>query len=272
MLRMTIRAATLGAVLIVLPCVVRADQNVACWSSGPNQDTCRIDEPTVSQRVSEYRQIRLHYGDHVRVKAGGCVQTGGHGRTWKRYVNPSGPNSDHLYFGLMRLPHFNVDFESNDALNGFERISDRLHQNMEVHSPPCDPRADCVQRFPGDDVGWLRLGYADDDYSDNGYWGHDDGTEDQCRGSENAWVEVTIDRYQAETGLEENIDRPGLDYKRIVLPQARADLCREACRTEGGCVAFTYVKPGVQEPSSVCYLKDGVPERKKDECCVSGVK
>ena len=28
---------------------------------------------------------------------------------------------------------------------------------------------------------FLRLGYEDDDYSDNGYWGHDDGTGDQCK-------------------------------------------------------------------------------------------
>jgi hypothetical protein len=38
----------------------------------------------------------------------------------------------------------------------------------------------------------LHLGYEDDGYSDNGYWGHDDGTEDQCSGSVNAFIELAI--------------------------------------------------------------------------------
>ena len=28
----------------------------------------------------------------------------------------------------------------------------------------------------------LWLAYSDDGYGDNGYWGHDDGTSDQCKG------------------------------------------------------------------------------------------
>jgi hypothetical protein len=38
----------------------------------------------------------------------------------------------------------------------------------------------------------VRLGYEDDDYSDNGYWGHDDGNNDQCKNSVNAFVTVTV--------------------------------------------------------------------------------
>ena len=34
----------------------------------------------------------------------GCCQTGGHGKTWKRYVDPQGPNSDRLYHGLVWVP------------------------------------------------------------------------------------------------------------------------------------------------------------------------
>jgi len=40
--------------------------------------------------------------------------------------------------------------------------------------------------------GTLILGYQDDDYGDNGYWGHDDGTENQCKYEPNAWVEIYI--------------------------------------------------------------------------------
>jgi hypothetical protein len=42
---------------------------------------------------------------------------------------------------------------------------------------------------PGGD---LKLGYEDDHYSDNGYWSHDDGTGDQCKGQPNAWVVIAI--------------------------------------------------------------------------------
>ncbi|MBV9117603.1 MAG: hypothetical protein JOY63_09595, partial [Acetobacteraceae bacterium] len=49
----------------------------------------RIDEPNVKQRATLYQQIKFISGDRISVDAGGCVQTGGHGRTWKRYVNPS---------------------------------------------------------------------------------------------------------------------------------------------------------------------------------------
>ena len=38
----------------------------------------------------------------------------------------------------------------------------------------------------------MRLGYVDDDYSDNGYWGHDDGTQDQCKYEGDASVYISI--------------------------------------------------------------------------------
>jgi hypothetical protein len=38
----------------------------------------------------------------------------------------------------------------------------------------------------------LRLGYTDDVFDDNGYWSHDDGTQNQCQGIGNAWFEVYI--------------------------------------------------------------------------------
>jgi hypothetical protein len=38
----------------------------------------------------------------------------------------------------------------------------------------------------------LHLGYEDDNYTDNGYLGHDDGTEDRCKGSVNAYIELFV--------------------------------------------------------------------------------
>ena len=63
-----------------------------------------ITRPVVTEPSFDYKSVVFKSGDTVAIDAGGCVQTGGHGRTWKRYVNPSGPNSDHLYFGSMEIP------------------------------------------------------------------------------------------------------------------------------------------------------------------------
>src|SRR6478672_10318005 len=64
-----------------------------------------ISSPVVTSPYGKtYYQILMAPGDIILVSAGGCVQTGGHGKTWKRYVDPQGPNSDRLYHGLIQLP------------------------------------------------------------------------------------------------------------------------------------------------------------------------
>jgi hypothetical protein len=50
----------------------------------------RIDHPDVSDPLSVYPAIPLKAGDRIKINAGGCVQTGGMGATWKLYTNPSG--------------------------------------------------------------------------------------------------------------------------------------------------------------------------------------
>jgi hypothetical protein len=63
-----------------------------------------IDEPNVVQPATEYKQIRFQPGDEVTISAGGCVQTGGSGKTWKSYTNPLGGDADHLYSGTIYIP------------------------------------------------------------------------------------------------------------------------------------------------------------------------
>src|SRR4051812_12471551 len=70
-----------------------------------NIDQWFIGSPVVTSPQGKlYDQILIAPGDILLVSAGGCVQTGGHGKTWKRYVNPQGPNSDRFYHGLIQLP------------------------------------------------------------------------------------------------------------------------------------------------------------------------
>jgi PAN domain len=71
---------------------------------------------------------------------------------------------------------------------------------------------------------------------------------------------------------EQSSNRPGQDYQNSEMATADASLCEESCRGDSKCKAWTYVKPGLQGPKARCWLKSGVPPRKSDNCCVSGLK
>jgi hypothetical protein len=147
---------------------------IKCIPSGVNVD-CRVDNPVVTQHSFDYKTVTFKPGDKVTINAGGCVQTGGSGKTWKRYVNPSGSNSDRLYHGLIGIPGVT-------AAGTPLRIQAYVGKTVVI--PPGITAAN----------NFLVLGYEDDNYSDNGYWGHDDGTEDQCKNVGNAFVTLHIDR------------------------------------------------------------------------------
>lgn len=138
----------------------------------PNVEVWGIKQPNVKRHMTEYSGITFREGDRVTIKAAGCVQTGGAGKTWKRYVNPQGPNSDRLYHGLIWIP---------GATGQLVRISSVIDRPLRVSGGDISAKL------------FLRLGYEDDDYSDNGYWGHDDGTGNQCKGVGSAWVTLRIE-------------------------------------------------------------------------------
>jgi 1-phosphatidylinositol phosphodiesterase len=73
-------------------------------------------------------------------------------------------------------------------------------------------------------------------------------------------------------GFEVNFDRPGADYRSFDLPAAQPDMCRNQCMAEAGCMAFTYVNPGVQGPYARCWLKSAMTPPVPNGCCISGVK
>jgi hypothetical protein len=142
-----------------------------------SQTVWRISQPNVKQAATQYPQIKFLPGDSISIDAAGCVQTGGSGRTWKRYVDPSGPNADRLYHGLIWIPGIN---------NALQRIEDfaAFRVARQIPSPlPANLSAGSL---------FLHLGYEDDGYGDNGYYSHDDGTEDQCKNSTNAYVIISI--------------------------------------------------------------------------------
>jgi hypothetical protein len=159
--------------------ICAADERIRCQTSGQVQ-TCRIDEPEVRKDHKQYPTILFHPGYFVTVHAGGCVQSGGHGQTWHRYVNPSGPDSDHLYHGLIEYPGSGGLIRFPAAVQAVGGWTFRIPNGTSDNTA-------------------LVLGFEDTDYGDNGYWGHDrdNGPNGQCpvppnRGGEPAWVSITI--------------------------------------------------------------------------------
>jgi hypothetical protein len=139
-------------------------------SNNGNTITWSIIEPDVKRPSEPFTQIRFQKNDEIVVTAGGCAQTGGVGKTWKRYVNPSGDGNAYHYFAKIQIPGVTA---------GLVRMEQFLNRKLSFTMTP-------------NESSYLILGYADDNYSDNGYWGHDDGTENQCKGVGNAWVTLVI--------------------------------------------------------------------------------
>jgi hypothetical protein len=66
----------------------------------------------------------------------------------------------------------------------------------------------------------------------------------------------------------DGVNLPGRDYDHFSAPSAF--VCRTTCGGESRCQAYTWVKPGRQGQSGVCWLKYSLPNIVKDACCDSG--
>lgn len=76
----------------------------------------------------------------------------------------------------------------------------------------------------------------------------------------------------AQSSAEVNVDYPGGDYRSFDVAND-PNHCRAQCDRDSACRAYTFVRPGVQRPGAVCYLKRTVPTRVANApCCLSGVK
>lgn len=117
----------------------------------------------MTQQFTKYPEVVIGQGDVVDIMAVGCVQTGGKGLTWKRYVDPSGPNSDRLYHGLIWL---RVDPTTQFPVQRFPRNGSKEFQIPKgIHAE-------------------LWLGYEDDQFDDNGYMKPDPGRETSAPAAE----------------------------------------------------------------------------------------
>jgi hypothetical protein len=168
---------------LLLTTVARADvfDIVRIQHPSPEVEIVQISQPNVKQPTTDYPSVTFMPGDSVVVTATGCVQTGGIGKTWKRYVNPSGGDAERYYFGEIWIP---------GATGVLVPIAGVINKTLTVPVGTTNAGSH------------LRLGYTDNNYSDNGYYNHDDGTENQCYGTagEPAQVTLTITHNAGATG------------------------------------------------------------------------
>ena len=146
---------------------------ITCTKPAPGREAWHIEFPSVDRSLTDYTAIRLNPGDVVRLSASGCVQTGGWGSTWKRYVDPDDGNGhlDSQYYGTVQIAGVTGD-------NNPQTLKHWIGPSFVVPA-----------------AGHFALGYVDDGgIGDNGYWNHDDGVNNQCAGVYKAVVDLVIDR------------------------------------------------------------------------------
>ncbi len=142
----------------------------------PGHTVWEIVQPVVNEPHKDYPQITFAPGETVTVTATGCVQTGGSGHTWKRYVDPAEYGAiSPLYHGEISIP---------GATQG---LVDYVPRQPTVYTIPRT-----ASLAPGQ--AHLQLGYTDNGYGDNGYSSRnsDNGNMDQCWDLGDATVIVDI--------------------------------------------------------------------------------
>jgi hypothetical protein len=151
----------------------------------------RIDQPRVDVPSDEIKQISFQPGDTLLFSAGGCVQTGGSQRVWKRYAPPS-KNSIGLYFSGTAIY---TEYSGTVEIKG---VTDQgAGPDFNGHLPFA-PLVNHVLTVPnlGEKIGELTLGYIDlGDYGTNGYWNYESLNRDQCQSSP-AWIELQVTHHK----------------------------------------------------------------------------
>ncbi|WP_224240199.1 PAN domain-containing protein [Hyalangium gracile] len=82
-----------------------------------------------------------------------------------------------------------------------------------------------------------------------------------------AWVWSALILAATPALAVDGVDLPGRDYARFAAPSAKS--CRLSCGGDSACQAYTWVKPGFQGPTGICYLKNAEPAIVKNPCCDS---
>jgi hypothetical protein len=149
---------------------------ITCSKPVPGQEAWHIEYPSVDQSQTDYPAITFDPGDVVTLWASGCVQTGGIGSTWFRYVDPD---------------------------DGDGNLNSQYYGTVLIRGVTGDGKPQTIKHWIGPSIiipvaGHLALGYVDDGgIGDNGYWNPDPGPNNQCVGVSKTFVDIIIDRAAA---------------------------------------------------------------------------
>jgi len=67
-------------------------------------------------------------------------------------------------------------------------------------------------------------------------------------------------------------DRPGGDYLNAPVASGDPEDCAMLCERDRRCRSWSFSYPEVEGKTAVCWLKNTVPPRVPESCCVSGVR
>jgi hypothetical protein len=67
-------------------------------------------------------------------------------------------------------------------------------------------------------------------------------------------------------------DRDGSDYASFTVRNGDPAVCAARCEHDARCRAWSFSYPRTLAPLATCRLKNAVPPRHEDACCVSGVR
>jgi len=82
-------------------------------------------------------------------------------------------------------------------------------------------------------------------------------------------VAITVAR---PAHAQSNFDRPGGDYQNAPVASGDPLDCALVCERDRRCRAWSFSYPTEIGSSAICWLKNTVPARVEDACCVSGVR
>ena len=75
-----------------------------------------------------------------------------------------------------------------------------------------------------------------------------------------------------QAAAQSNFDRPGGDYLSSPVPSGDPEDCALMCERDRRCRAWSFAYPTDPAVGAICWLKNSVPARVQDNCCVSGVR
>jgi hypothetical protein len=76
----------------------------------------------------------------------------------------------------------------------------------------------------------------------------------------------------SDARAQANFDRPGSDYLSAPVPSGDPEDCALVCERDRRCRAWSFNYPNDAAGGALCWLKNSVPLRVQNDCCVTGVR